>query len=296
MTTELQPQPPKEQPLNSDQKSAKSRIFSRELFVRSISAVILAVGALYLTHHSFTSFIALAAIIALVMVWEWGKLTNNDTPLQLVIPAITILTATTAFLTNEWPLFAASLIAGGFLAVWSTHYWWRSKWALKGLFYVGAPTLALLYLRRDAIFGFEAVLYVFLIVWATDTAAYFSGRYFGGKKLAPAISPGKTWSGTIGGLFAGLLTGALFAISLNSEPIILALIGLLLSAVAQIGDLAESAIKRHFGVKDSSHIIPGHGGILDRLDGIVVAATVAAIIGGLHDFSAPGHGLLVWFA
>lgn len=290
MTTELQTTE------TAKPKSARPVIFSREVLVRSLSAVLLLAIALFLTHHSFMAFMALAAIAALLMIWEWGKLTNNDSPLQLAIPTLTLLTITSAFLTGEWPLLAAALIAGAFLSAWSTHYWWRSKWALLGLFYVGAPTLSLLYLRRDATVGFEAVLYVFLIVWATDTAAYFAGRYFGGKKMAPAISPGKTWSGACGGLFAGLITGALFAISLGSEPVMLALIGALLSAVSQGGDLAESAIKRHFGVKDSSHLIPGHGGILDRLDGIVAAATLAAIIGGLHNFSAPGHGLLIWFA
>lgn len=291
MSTELQTK--EQEPTKTSKAGA---IFNRELLVRSLSALLLLVVALYLTNHSFFTFLALAAITALLMVWEWGKLTNNDSPLQLTILAISLLTVSAAFLTAEWPLLFASLIGGSFLSVWATHYWWRSKWALLGLLYVGAPILALLYLRRDPIFGFEAVLYVFLIVWATDTAAYFAGRYFGGKKLAPAISPGKTWSGALGGLFAGVITGAIFAISLNSEPVMLALIGALLSAVSQGGDLAESAIKRYFGVKDSSYLIPGHGGILDRLDGIVPAATVAALIGGLHDFTAPGNGLLIWFA
>lgn len=294
MTTDLTP---KTDPLASDEpRAARKSFFTKELLLRSLSAVVLVVAALYLTQHSFMTFLILAAIIALLMVWEWGNLTNNDTPLQLAIPAITTLTATSAFLTKEWPLFFASLIAGGFLSVWATHYWWRSKWALLGLFYVCLPTISLLYLRSDAKYGFEAVLCLFLIVWATDTAAYFAGRYFGGKKLAPAISPGKTWSGAIGGTFAGLLTGALVAISMNSEPVILALIGLLLSVIAQAGDLAESAIKRHFGVKDSSNLIPGHGGVLDRLDGIVTASVAAALISGLHNFAQPGQGLLIWSA
>lgn len=294
MTTDLTPDT---EPNTSDQPAAARKSFlTKELLLRSLSAVVLVIVALFMAKHSFMTFLILAALIALLMVWEWGKLTNNDTPLQLAIPAVTTLTAASAFLTKEWPLFFASLIAGGFLSVWATHYWWRSKWALMGLFYVSLPTISLLTLRQDQTYGFEAVLYVFLVVWATDTAAYFAGRYFGGKKLAPAISPGKTWSGAIGGTFAGLLTGALLAISLNSEPVILALIGLLLSVVAQAGDLAESAIKRHFGVKDSGNLIPGHGGVLDRLDGIVTASVAAALIGGLHNFASPGQGLLIWSA
>lgn len=294
MTTDLTPDT---EPKTSDEPAAARKSFlTKELLLRSLSAVVLVIVALFMAKHSFMTFLILAALIALLMVWEWGKLTNNDTPLQLAIPAVTTLTTASAFLTKEWPLFFASLIAGGFLSVWATHYWWRSKWALMGLFYVSLPTISLLTLRQDQIYGFEAVLYVFLVVWATDTAAYFAGRYFGGKKLAPAISPGKTWSGAIGGTFAGLLTGALLAISLNSEPVILALIGLLLSVVAQAGDLAESAIKRHFGVKDSGNLIPGHGGVLDRLDGIVTASVAAALIGGLHNFASPGQGLLIWSA
>ncbi len=289
MTTELNPQTPPQE------AAPKRRLLTKELLARTLSAITLAIVALYLTWHSFTAFVVLAAIIMLIMVWEWGRLTNNDTVLQLAIPAITITVASTAFLTSEWPLLFASLIAGGFLSLWSTHYWWRSKWALLGLCYVALPVMALLYLRRDPALGFEAVLFLFLIVWAADTAAYFSGRHFGGKKLAPAISPNKTWSGTIGGLFAGLITGALFAISVNSEPVTLALIGLFLAALSQAGDLAESAIKRHFGVKDTSQLIPGHGGILDRLDGIITAAIGAGIIAALHNHAAPGEALLIWF-
>lgn len=287
-------EPPLQTP-PTEEGAPKRRLLNKELLARTVSAIILAVAALYLTAHSFSSFLGLAAVIMLIMVWEWGRLTNNDTPLQLAIPAITITVATTAFLTNEWPLLLASLIAGAFLAAWATHYWWRSKWALLGLAYVALPVMALLYLRRDEALGFEAVLFVFLIVWAADTAAYFSGRHFGGKKLAPAISPNKTWSGAIGGLFAGLITGALFAISVSSEPITLALIGLFLAALSQAGDLAESAIKRHFGVKDTSNLIPGHGGILDRLDGIITASVGAAIIAALHNHASPAEALLIWF-
>lgn len=272
-----------------------SALFNRELLIRTLSAIVLASIALYLTYLSPTSFIFLTSIIAVLMVWEWGRLTNNDTPIQLAIQAGTITVAITACLTSEWPLLISALIAGAFLSCWSTHYWWRSKWALLGLFYVGAPILSLIYLRSSQTLGFEAVLFVFLIVWGTDTAAYFTGRHFGGAKLAPSISPGKTRSGFYGGLFAGLIIGAIFAISMSIEPVMLSLIGLFLSAISQLGDLAESAIKRHFGVKDSGHLIPGHGGVLDRLDGIVTAAICAAIIAAIHSPANPASGLLIWF-
>ncbi len=278
----------------SSEKAPQKKIFNRELLVRTISAIILAAGVIYLSWHSFTAFIGLCGVFLVLMCWEWGRLTNNDTYLQLTIQVSSITIAIAAFFLNEWFLFAAILFAAGFLASWSTHYWWRSKWALSGLFYVGLPIFSLIYLRSDPSLGFYAILFLFFVVWGTDTAAYFAGRHFGGKKLAPAISPGKTWSGFFGGLFGGFIIGALFAFSINQNPVIPAVIGLVLSTIAQCGDLFESAIKRHFGVKDSSHLIPGHGGILDRLDGVIFAAIGAAIIAALHNAENPGQGLLIW--
>ncbi len=276
------------------EKAPQKKIFNRELLIRSISAVVLATIVLYLSWHSFTAFIGLCGILLLLMCWEWGRLTNNDSILQLSIQVLAISIAIASYFYNEWPLLITIIIAGALLASWSTHYWWRSKWSLLGLFYVGLPIFSLIYLRSDPNLGFDAIIYLFLIVWGTDTAAYFAGRHFGGKKLAPTISPGKTWSGFFGGLFGGFIIGAIFAFSIDQSPVIPALIGLVLSVIAQIGDLFESGIKRHFGVKDSSHLIPGHGGILDRLDGVIFAAIGAAIIAVLHNPSAPGEGLLIW--
>lgn len=278
----------------STEQAPKKKIFNQELLIRTISAIILGAAVIYLTLHSYEVFIGLCALFLVLMCWEWGRLTNNDTILQLTIQVSTIIIAITAFLVKEWLLLFSTICAGGFLAAWSTHYWWRSKWALSGLLYVGLPILSLIYLRSDPTQGFYAIMFLFFIVWGTDTSAYFAGRHFGGKKLAPAISPGKTWSGFFGGLLGGFIIGALFAFSINQSPVVPALIGLILSAIAQAGDLFESAIKRHFGVKDSSNLIPGHGGILDRFDGVIFAAVGAAIIASLHNASAPGEGLLFW--
>jgi phosphatidate cytidylyltransferase len=152
-----------------------------------------------------------------------------------------------------------------------------------GVPYVGLTAIALIWLRADAA-GFSRVLVLLLIVWATDIAAYLAGRLIGGPKLAPAISPGKTWSGAAGGLVGALVVG--FVASPGVWGLATAAV---LSVVSQIGDLMESWIKRRYGVKDSGKLIPGHGGLLDRLDGVLTAAPVAAILA-----LAAGPGVGFW--
>ena len=153
-----------------------------------------------------------------------------------------------------------------------------------------------LILRRDPEFGLSAILFLFAIVWATDIVAYFAGRTFGGPKLWAAVSPKKTWSGAIGGtlgaIAAGLVTVKLMGVTLAPMLIVVAF-GL--SVVAQAGDLLESAVKRYFGAKDASQLIPGHGGLMDRLDGFLTAAAAAAMVGLIRGgMSDAARGLLVW--
>jgi phosphatidate cytidylyltransferase len=135
------------------------------------------------------------------------------------------------------------------------------------------------------------VVFLFLVVWASDISAYFSGRFLGGPKLAPAISPNKTWSGAMGGLLGALLVGVGAALALGGAAPLgaTAAVALLLGLATQSGDMFESWMKRRFGVKDSSGLLPGHGGLLDRLDGVLAAAPVAALIG-----LASGPGVHVW--
>jgi phosphatidate cytidylyltransferase len=158
-----------------------------------------------------------------------------------------------------------------------------------GFIYILPAAAALLWLRNDAGAGWANVLFVVLTVWASDIGAYLFGRLFGGTKLAPAISPGKTWSGAVGGLACAIGVG-LGAAGYTASPAWRALaVAAGLSVVAQAGDLLESGIKRHFGVKDSGHLIPGHGGLLDRLDGLLTAAPVAALLA-----VALGRGVELW--
>jgi phosphatidate cytidylyltransferase len=160
-----------------------------------------------------------------------------------------------------------------------------------GVPYLGLAGIALVWLRADPAAGRANLLFLLLLVWASDIGAYLAGRLLGGPRLAPSISPGKTWSGAAGGLAAAILVGLLFVLLLPGPASIprTACLAAGLGLIAQAGDLLESRIKRHFGVKDSGHLIPGHGGLLDRLDAVLAAAPVAAILA-----LVAGPGVALW--
>jgi hypothetical protein len=160
-----------------------------------------------------------------------------------------------------------------------------------GLPYLGLAAVALPWLRADPVVGLRNTLFVLSIVWASDIGAYMVGRLVGGPKLAPAISPGKTWSGAAGGLISAVFGAAAVAACVTPEISAFHVIGpaILLGIISQAGDLFESALKRHFGVKDSGRIIPGHGGLLDRLDALLAVAPVAALLA-----LTVGRGVVLW--
>lgn len=169
-------------------------------------------------------------------------------------------------------------------------------WIAAGIGYALTMFAAPFALRADAEFGFQVMVLLFAIVWTTDVCGYFAGRAIGGPKLMPAISPKKTWAGAVAGT-AGAVIVAVAAAKMIGQLNLgaIAVIAFILSVVAQGGDLLESAIKRHFGAKDASHIIPGHGGVMDRLDGFWTAAIVAAVIGiARGGWEDAARGLLVW--
>jgi phosphatidate cytidylyltransferase len=170
-----------------------------------------------------------------------------------------------------------------------------SAWISGGLVYAGLAMLASVLVRSDPGSGFLALVFVLLIVWVTDIGGYFAGRGLGGPKLWPRVSPKKTWAGAIGGLVGSLVVASAFAVAGFGKLVPLLWLSALLSIVSQLGDLFESAVKRNFGVKDSSHIIPGHGGLLDRLDGFVAAIIVAALFGVMRGgIDGIGRGLMIW--
>jgi phosphatidate cytidylyltransferase len=152
----------------------------------------------------------------------------------------------------------------------------------------------MLWLRSDLQYGFAVVVFLLLVVWATDTLAFVFGRSIGGPKLWPSVSPNKTWAGFIGGVSSSAFVGAVFAFTVpGASSWKLAVIALVLGMIAQAGDLAESALKRHFNVKDAGALIPGHGGLMDRLDGFVAVAVVAALYALLVNPKAPATAVFL---
>jgi phosphatidate cytidylyltransferase len=154
---------------------------------------------------------------------------------------------------------------------------WGFGWVAAGFVYALAPALALLWIRDRAPQGLELLLWVFIVTWATDIGAYFSGRAIGGPKLAPAISPNKTIAGLVGGMISAALAGYAW-VELTRMSALLVWLAPLFAAAAQAGDLFESGLKRRAGIKDSGTWLPGHGGALDRLDGLVVVAVLTAFV------------------
>ena len=227
--------------------------------------------------------------------WEWSTLVDRAGG-RLAFGAGAVAIVAAVLMTElSRPIVAILLIVLGAFAVVVFAPAARRFWMAGGLGYAGALALAPIFLRDDPQYGFFAIIFLFIVVWATDIFGYFAGRSIGGPKLAPSISPKKTWSGAIAGTFGAAVLGALCARYLGTTVVAALGLTLVLSIASQIGDLLESAIKRHFDVKDASSLIPGHGGVMDRLDGFWAAVLVASVIGIWRGgFGAPAEGLLVW--
>lgn len=271
-----------------------------EWVLRVNSAIVLIIAALGLTYASPQTFAVLITVFITAMAWEWGKLVRGE-GLDLAFGVQGLATALAALATvSDYPGYALLIVLAGAAAVFlvrafrgqtTSEAWWSAA----GVFYAGIPAVALIWIRGDPIYGWLGILYIFLIVWTTDTAAYVFGRGLGGPKLAPRISPKKTWSGFLGGAFCAALVGGVFAASIgDASSLKLALLSLALAMAAQFGDLGESALKRSFGIKDSSSLIPGHGGVLDRLDGLIFVAFAAGLLALAINPAQPARALLLW--
>ncbi len=269
---------------------------NKELALRTGSALVLATVAGLLTYSGMRPFTVMVAAGTVILAWEWARTTRQATlDAGFFIHAVSaaaacVLTALgagwTAFFILGAGACGAALAAPSLLA---------RAWSAFGVLYLGLPCLLLVLFRSDNIHGTAAIFFLFLVVWSADTAAYFTGRTLGGPKLAPRISPGKTWSGFAGGLIVPTMLSIGFALWLgNTSTVILAITGAALAICSQLGDLAESAIKRYFHVKDAGQLLPGHGGLFDRVDGLIGAVLGASVIAGFRDFLVSGKALLIW--
>jgi phosphatidate cytidylyltransferase len=265
-----------------------------DLRKRALSAALLAPTALACIWLGADAWTGLMALAAGGLAYEWVVLCN-ERPWRVpgaIVPAAVLLAGLVAVLNHE--RWAVAVLGLGAVLAWLLGV----RRALgAGVLYVGLASVALIWLRGDGAAGRANVLFLVVVVWASDIGAYAAGRLLGGPKLAPAISPGKTWAGAAGGLLAAMLVGEAAGHALGAAaqsvgaaaPGRAALVAGLLGVAAQCGDLLESAIKRRFGVKDSGRLIPGHGGLLDRLDGLLTAAPAAA---GLALWL--GQGVALW--
>ncbi|MFA7305468.1 MAG: phosphatidate cytidylyltransferase [Hyphomicrobium sp.] len=266
-----------------------------ELSKRIISGVAIGAVALAMTYWSPALFTILMLVIAAAMSWEWGRMVRGAalSDPAMIVHILAVLLAALLSATDMAGLAIASTVIGAIAVAALTFGVGNAQLSGAGVLYAGLPVVALGWIRGDEPLGFLATLFVLLAVIVTDIGAYASGRTIGGPKLWPAVSPNKTWSGLIGGVLAASIAGGLFAwLSGTGSASWLAGLGLVLGLVAQGGDLAESALKRHFGLKDSSNLIPGHGGVMDRMDGIVTASVIAAIVAFAIDAYAPARALL----
>lgn len=244
-----------------------------ELAIRLASAVVLIPFALFVVHRGGWWLAVGAAVFAVAMAYEWTAM-SGQRGRALLMAGLAAANGALPLVGGAYALIGIGAVAMGFAALNAR----TPLLAIFGTFYAGAMPLALQGLRMGPWDGAAAALIFMSIVWASDSAAYFAGRGFGGPALSPKDSPNKTWSGALGAVFCCTLCGLIAAGLLNASQPLWALVGAGISAVAQGGDLFESALKRRFGVKDASGLVPGHGGVMDRVDGLGAVCVVAVLL------------------
>jgi phosphatidate cytidylyltransferase len=267
---------------------------SRNLLVRFLAALVLAPFAIAIAYAGGWLWTALVALAAIGLYVEWLTIVGAARETRVVASGVVALALAGLCLAAGRidVSLAASAVGLSAVVLLSPE---RRGWTAAGFGYAASAELASILVRLDQTYGFAALILILLVVWVTDIGGYFAGRGVGGPKLWPRVSPKKTWAGAIGGFVASLVVAAGFAAFGLGKTGPLLLLGAVLSIASQLGDLLESAVKRRFGVKDSSQLIPGHGGLMDRLDGFAAAVVMAAIFGLLRGgVDGVGRGLMVW--
>lgn len=273
----------------------QSRLGS-DFATRLLAGLAMAAVAAGFTFSGTVPFAVLVAAVAMLLSWEWSRLVHGREADAVVV--VTVVTAGAAAVLAAVGFVGLGLLAlpiGAILAMLLS-LGRNSVFSALGVFYAGLPAVALIWLRSDVALGLLAVIFVIVIVATSDTVAFITGRLLQGPRLWPRVSPNKTWSGLIGALLASTVVAALFWFAVpGASAVRLAATGTVLSLVAQAGDLAESAIKRRFGAKDTSTLIPGHGGIMDRVDGLVAAASAVGLAAFVINVHSPAHALLLGY-
>lgn len=262
------------------------------LGTRVLSAAILGVVVVAVVYMGGLVFSAVIILFAIIMVYEWNQICENGRfgpvgLLHTVFICAALVFASAGMVLEAAGVALAGLAAAAALAVYLGR---PIVWPVLGILYVAIPCISVVWLRVYGNQGLTIVFWSFAVVWATDIGAYGFGKIIGGPRLAPRISPKKTWAGLAGGTLCGTVAGGAVAVltGLATVEIMMAL-SFILTFAAHLGDLAESALKRRFDVKDSSNLIPGHGGLLDRVDGLVLVWPVMVALQTLH-----GGVLLPW--
>jgi phosphatidate cytidylyltransferase len=271
----------------------RTAVLSANLKLRIVSGAALALTAFAFAYAGTASFAVLVDTVAVFVAWEWGRIVRGvGADLAFYVHAAASLLSISLAAAGYAALGVAVLVIAAIILV-PLVFGRGARLSALGVFYSGLPALALIWMRSSESYGLAAVLFIFAVVWSSDIAAYAAGRMIGGAKLWPSVSPNKTWAGLIGALCAGAIAGLLAALMLSDASIArLVVLGLVLSFIAQAGDLGESALKRVFGRKDASDLIPGHGGFMDRMDSIVAVATAAALFALAVGPNAPARALL----
>jgi phosphatidate cytidylyltransferase len=258
--------------------------FSRDWITRPVFGVVLALIVIAAIYGGTSSLAVVVAVAAFAAAREWQRVVGEGASSPELTPTVaTIWLTLAAFVLSPRGTTPYIILLCGTLLVLALSAARRSHplWRAGGVLYLGIPSLAILTLRDTPPHGAWLIGALFAVVWATDTGALVVGNLVGGPKLAPALSPNKTWSGTIGGVVAAAVAEAIFIALIGGNAVAAALFGAALAVIAHAGDLFESWVKRRFHIKDSGGLIPGHGGVLDRVDSTlfaVVALEVAVLV------------------
>ena len=277
---------------------ATSRTFDSEIARRIATSIVLIPIALGSVLAGGLLFIVLISVGTALVIFEWTRMTAPTAGRGAVIALLGIVLGAIAGFVFSGAVTGLSVLAAGIIliVVIAPRLGLDRSWSAAGLCYAGLASLCLLMLRGSAEFGLETIVWLFLLVWLADIAALAVGRTVGGPRLAPRISPAKTWSGALASVAAAMMVGlaAAFIVGHTSKIALVAISGGV-GIAAILGDLVESWIKRRFGAKDSGALIPGHGGMMDRVDSLIFAAVAAWAFGSVRaGLESPAGGVFVW--